>query len=211
MAKDKSKSPQKAPTAAIATGSTKKKVVAETCPSFRRGSYPHKEDVDRLRTLTAPHVDSFNYFLDVGLTKGIQNLEPAELDLIDPKKLRNDRASIDMAEVSTLHIWFEGVKVAKPVKPTSSGGRSNRLLPRECRERKITYGGEISAKLCFKILQRRNGVKVEGRVVQIPKTFGKLPIMVMSKGCHLHGSTPKDLVRMKEEVRPVLENAKSFV
>lgn len=176
-----------------------RKVVPDSIPSFCRGHLPKKDDVERFRFLTRPHVESFNYFLDSGLACGIENIEPAELDILDPKKLREDAKSIDWDEVTTVRFWVEDVKVNKPSKP-SSAGRNPKLLPRECRERSSTYSGQIVGKLCYQNIQRRNGVAMEGVPVKIAKTFGNLPIMVGSKACHLEGLTPRDLVKFKEEV-----------
>jgi DNA-directed RNA polymerase I subunit RPA2 len=177
---------------------TSKKELVETCPSFRRGHLPNEEDVERLRTLTLPHVDSFNYFLEVGLPRGIKDLEPCELDLVDVQKLR-DEGTVDWDDVSTVKFWLEDVKVAKATK--SSAGRSNKLLPRECRERKIIYSGQIFGKFCYQIVQRRNGVEIEGPPVKMAKTFGYMPIMVLTKACHLEGMGPQELVQVREEVR----------
>ena len=175
----------------------------ETCPSFRRGHLPKEQDVERLRNLTKPHVESFNYFLDEGLAKGIQDIEPAELDLIDPKQLRDDRRSIDWDDIYTIKFWIENVKIGKPTKPTTISGNqgkltSNKLLPHECRERSLVYSGQISGSVCYQIIQRRNGIAMDGVTTKIPKTFGKLPIMVGSKLCHLHDLSPKQLIQLRE-------------
>jgi hypothetical protein len=172
-------------------------------PSFRGGHLPAEEDVERLRTLSHPHVDSFNYFLDVGLDRGIKDIEPAEICVVDPQKQRDAPSSIDWNETTTIKFWIENVKVTKPVKPSTSG-RSNKLLPRECRERGLMYSGPMSGTFCYTIIQRRNGVEIPTRPIRIQKSFGDMPIMIMSKGCHLEGSTPKELVKLKEEVRCVL-------
>jgi DNA-directed RNA polymerase I subunit RPA2 len=174
-----------------------KKPIAETCPSFRRGHLPYSEDLQRLRSLTKPHVESSDFFLDIGLTKGIKDIEPAELDLVDTQKVR-DEGKVDLTDASTVRFWVEDVKIAKPTK--SGAGRSNKLLPRECRERKINYTGQIFGKFCYKIVQRRNGIEINGPAVKIGKTFGYMPIMVMSKCCHLEGLGPEELVQMREEV-----------
>lgn len=174
-----------------------RKKIVETCPSFRRGHLPANEDLLRLRSLIKPHVESFDYFLNVGLSKGIKDIEPAELDLIDVQTIREE-GKVDLSDVSTVKFWMEDVKVAKPSK--SGAGKSNKLLPRECRERKINYTGQIFGKFCYRIIQRRNGVAIEGQPVKIAKTFGNMPIMVMSKACHLEGTTPDDLVKLREEV-----------
>lgn len=174
--------------------------IVETVPSYRSGHLPAEEDVKRLRTLTAPHVESFNYFLDIGLPEGIKDVEPAEFDLVDPKILRENPGAVDWSETTTVRFWVEDVKIAKPLKSASSGGRSNKLLPRECRERGLMYSGPITATFCYVVIQRRNGNEIPGRPLKMQKHFGNMPIMVLSKACHLEGSTPTELVKAREEV-----------
>eukprot|EP00339_Tiarina_fusa_P025334 CAMPEP_0117005466 /NCGR_PEP_ID=MMETSP0472-20121206/6073_1 /TAXON_ID=693140 ORGANISM="Tiarina fusus, Strain LIS" /NCGR_SAMPLE_ID=MMETSP0472 /ASSEMBLY_ACC=CAM_ASM_000603 /LENGTH=1224 /DNA_ID=CAMNT_0004706717 /DNA_START=147 /DNA_END=3821 /DNA_ORIENTATION=- len=171
------------------------KKVVETCPSFRRGHLPNDKDVIRLRALSMPHVDSFNYFLEVGLSKGVKDIESAELDLVNQQQLRD--GDVDWNDVSTMQFWVEDVKVLKPAK--SGAGKSNKLLPRETRERKIMYSGQMQGKFCYRIVQRRNGVKIPGPITKLAKSFGNLPIMVMSKACHLEGLMPEELISLKEE------------
>lgn len=197
-----STSPGSSPTKAKKPSKTP---LAETCPSFRRGNLPDNADVEQLRYLTRPHVESFNYFLETGLAKGIKALEPAELDLVDPKRIREEQLqerrsnAIDWDEVSTIQWWVEDVKVAKPTQ--SDRGRVNqRLLPHESRERSLMYSGEMMGKFCYQTVQRRNGVAIKGSVQKISKSFGKLPIMVGSRACHLEGLSSKELVQLKEEV-----------
>lgn len=169
-------------------------------PSFQRNCLPTDEEVQRLRSLTEPHVDSFNYFLEVGLSRGIKDIEHHELDLVDVKKVREEGvSSVDWNEVSTVKFWVEDVKVAKPSKAAS--GRSNKLLPRECRERNTIYGGQIFGKFCYRVVHRRNGIEIAGPPVKIAKTFGNMPIMITSKACHLDGLSAKELVKLREEVR----------
>lgn len=197
---------------------TKKAKLADGIPSFRRGHLPNEQDVIRLRSLTRPHVESFNYFLEKGLARGIKDIEPAEIDLIDPKRLRrlqqqggnsnstnkDSDDTIDWDEVTTVRFWMEDVVVAKPSKPTSSGKRhGGKLFPRECRETSMVYSGQIHGKFCYQIVQRRNGVAMPGTPVKLLKTFGLMPIMVGSAACHLQGMTPKQLVHHREEVRHV--------
>jgi DNA-directed RNA polymerase I subunit RPA2 len=176
--------------------------VVESCPSFGRGHLPDDENVMKFRYLTRPHVESFNYFLEAGLIKGIKNLEPAEIDVIDPKSLREEhlRKSIDWDEVSTIRFWVEDVKIHKPTQSDRGRSTNQRLLPHECRERSLTYAGEITGKFCYQIIHRRNGVDRKSTPNRLSKTFGKLPIMVGSKACHLEGMTSRQLCDIKEEV-----------
>lgn len=180
--------------------SKRKKKVRETCPSFRRGHLPNESDVKRLRTLTRPHVESFNFFLQKGLANGIKAIQPVELDIIDSKKLRDNRDKIDWDEVSTVKFWFEDVRVVKPAKPSSAGRSDGKLYPNECRERSLMYSGQMLGKFCYEIIQRRNGVTKGSVPYKIPKTFGVMPIMVGSNACHLEGLAPRELVDRREEV-----------
>jgi len=168
----------------------------ETCPSFRRGHVPSVEDVERLRTLSMPHVDSFDFFLDTGLKKAIQDIVPSELDIVDPKA-----PDVNLDEVDTVQFWVENVKIKSPIKSEATrGGMGSKLTPRECRELGLMYAGQISGDFCYQMIQRRNGVKIKGRIVKLQKQFGNMPIMVMSQACHLKDMTPTELVKMKEEV-----------
>ena len=177
-----------------------KNKIKQSCPSFRRSHLPAEADVNRLRFLTRPHVDSFNYFLQTGLTKGVRAIPKAELDMVDPKKLRENRHLIDWDEITTVRFWFEDVSISKPSKALSAGKSHGRLYPNECRERSLMYSGQISGKFCYEIIQRRNGVAKSSVPYKIPKTFGVMPVMVMSNACHLEGMAPKELVAVKEEV-----------
>ncbi len=166
----------------------------ETCPSFRSGHLPHVHDVQQLRELTAPHVDSFNYFLDVGLSQGISDIEPVELCLADPRKQQQQ----DWSETSSIQFWIEDVRVSPPSRPDGKA-----LLPRECRERNLMYAGPMTATFCYQIQERRNGQTFPGKTVRLPKrAFGNIPICVLSRACHLHQLEPKQLIQLKEEVRP---------
>jgi len=170
---------------------SKQKGVKETCPSFNRGHLPKQEDVERLRSLSKPHVESFDYFLDVGLKKAIADIEPSELDLVDPKQ----EDKIDSGEVDTVQFWVENVTIKAPVK--AGGGR---LAPRECRELGLMYSGKIQGDFCYRIVKHRNGLTIPERTIKFQSYFGDMPIMVMSKGCHLNGKSPAELATMREEV-----------
>jgi len=178
--------------------------VVETCPSFRTSRHvASRRDVERLRaTVSAPHVESFNYFLQVGLERAVFDIEPAELAIVDREKLRKEPETVvHWTETKSVEFWVENATIGKPTKPASSG-RSTVLLPRECRERGLVYSAPLTATFCYKIVQRRNGVEFPGPTYRLhSKRFGDMPVMVMSTGCHLEGMSPKKLVQLKEEVR----------
>ena len=183
----------------------------ESGPSYRRSSLPHVEDVERFRYLTKPHVNSFDYFLQVGLDKGIRDIEPIEMDILPPALLRSigigeegseEKLQKALQDVTTIKFWFENVKIGKPNKNSGMGQTApNSLLPRECRERDLMYSGLITGNLCFTVVERRNGMIVNRsrRPTKLAKNFGSMPIMVGSRACNLHGLTPEQLIQCREE------------
>jgi DNA-directed RNA polymerase beta subunit len=176
--------------------------------------------VRKLREVVSePHVESYNYFVEHGLAAGIRDLEPIELDLVDPK-LRmpvhlqpesHKSKVIDWDDSTVVKFWVQDAALSSPMKRRSAGGGggggdssalSIPLLPRECRERGLLYGGQLSAIFCFQVIRRRNGACLNSPVVKLDrKTFGELPIMVLSERCHLRTMSPAQLVQHKEEVR----------
>lgn len=68
---------------------------------------------------------------------------------------------------------------------------SRSIYPQECREARTTYRGELTVETFF---QYNDGVSIRHRL-----SFGYLPIMLMSKCCHLRGVAPPKLIFHKEE------------
>lgn len=182
-------------------------------PSFRQGHLSATNDVKRYQSLSAPHVDGFDFFLDRGLSRAISDIEPAELDLVDPEQIEVNASA--RSDGTKIKFWVEGVKIIPPMKAGSPSSGSNRrfqspsqvsgvspLTPRECRELGLMYSGAMTGDFCYQLIHRDlDGLESSGRVVRIKKKFGDMPIMVMSKACHLRGKKPKELIQMREEVR----------
>jgi RNA polymerase beta subunit len=204
-----------------------------------------------------PHVHSYNCFVRHGLQAGIRDVEPAEVDVVDPKLLpsggpqqqqsqsqrsrqskqpqnqqsptRGSADTVDWDDSTLLKFWVQDVTLAPPTSAkrgaaggigigSASGGiggididdggistatsASRPLLPRECRERGLLYGGQLAGTFCYQVIRRRNGAMLHSPVVKLDrKTFGDLPVMVLSDLCHLRTLTPSQLVQCKEEVR----------
>mmetsp|Transcript_15361 Transcript_15361/g.32510 ORF Transcript_15361/g.32510 Transcript_15361/m.32510 type:complete len:1280 (+) Transcript_15361:201-4040(+) len=188
--------------------SSTKDNIRQTVPSFHRSHTCKKSDVRKLHRLSAPHVDSFNYFLDVGLARGISDISACEIDMIDTSLPANRGIGHTVGKsCDTVQFWIENVKIAMPTKTQYAGGamggapKSMKLYPRESRELGIMYAAQITGDICLQFL-RRDGYGNEtptGSTQRLSRNFGNMPIMVMSKACHLHGKSPGDLVKLKEE------------
>ena len=133
---------------------TKPSTIRETCPSFARGNFTSAEHLQKYRYLSEPHVESFNFFLTTGLQRAVADMEPIELDLVDPRAASRANVSAGTASeevadsssntsdsVETIKFWVENVTIAPPTKDVLGRG-TQKLLPRECRELGIMYAGE---------------------------------------------------------------------
>jgi DNA-directed RNA polymerase beta subunit len=191
-------------------------------PSYNNTFEPTIEQVENFCQVSKPHVESFSYFLQYGLAQGIKDIEPIELDLVNPELLRQNQqqdasSTFDYSNVTTIKMWVENVKIGKPIrKHTRTISNKDhkvklnnkdivRILPRECRERKLMYAGPIQGTFCYSIIKRRNGVEVNCKTIRTLKQFGDMPIMIRSSGCHLENMSPKDLAYNREEVRITIQ------
>lgn len=128
----------------------------------------------RLQHLVAPHVDSYNYFLEYGLTTAVSDLLPLEVQLTDGPFIK---------------LTVDSVHIASPFK-NEDFAAEQRLTPREARERGLSYSARMTIKM---------KAEVDGHALEITSKAGDLPIMVMSKNCHMRNMSPKELVFYREE------------
>ncbi|XP_023247009.1 DNA-directed RNA polymerase I subunit RPA2 isoform X3 [Copidosoma floridanum] len=147
--------------------------LTNTSPDFAK---PACKQNPLLQVLGKPHVDSFNYMLEEGLSGTIKNLTPVYLTLPSGDKIE---------------LKFEHVSISRPAVPSGTIGVSNsKILPTECRQRAVTYKGRINAKIAWSI----NGRKQE----TLERCLGEIPIMVKSNRCHLQNLSPAQLIKVKE-------------
>ena len=134
------------------------------------------EDVGTLPDLVAPHVESFDYFVNEGLKRSIAALEPQEASHLCMPPIR---------------VWFDSITIGRPV-TNEPGSLDTRLLfPSEARQRGSSYRGQMHATVCWQV--------GEGEPERVTRNLGLLPIMVRSRRCHLHGLSRAQLVQRGEE------------
>ncbi|CAA6655692.1 unnamed protein product [Spirodela intermedia] len=136
-----------------------------------------ESDYQHLRELFRPHVESFDYFIDAGLEIALMNIKPTEItDSSTGTKLRNI-------------LFFSSPDLLSPER---EGGRKSMREPVFPYETiRGSYRGKFTAEVCFQYN--------DGAVIRETFNFGFLPIMLMSKLCHLRGADPRKLVFHKEE------------
>eukprot|EP00794_Sanderia_malayensis_P003438 gene3438-3933_t len=146
----------------------------------RNSGVPPQSQNKTLQNFAAPHIDSFNYMLEQGLSIAVKDISPQEFILPDGKKVA---------------LSFADASIGIPTIPDGCYASTLKLYPSECRERASTYTGKLQIRCQYKI----NG-EVCGMVI---KTVADVPIMVKSKNCCLANLSPAELVRRHEEAQPL--------
>uniref|UniRef100_A0A7I4XVI5 DNA-directed RNA polymerase subunit beta n=1 Tax=Haemonchus contortus TaxID=6289 RepID=A0A7I4XVI5_HAECO len=126
------------------------------------------------------HVDSFNYLAEEGVHLAALSV-PTE-------KFR-------LPSGEAIELRFTGASLAMP---TMESEKSNyaaidqlRILPSECRQRGLTYAGNLRVGL---------EIKVNGQRIDVLETvIGRVPVMLRSTVCHLSKMNRKELLKAGEE------------
>ena len=164
-------------------------------PTFVAG-FAEEETKKRLAHLVAPHVDSYNYFLEYGLKEAISDMLPVEMKISEEDG--SDPVDSNGKGVY-LRMTITNAQIAYPCRKDET---SEKLTPREARERGLTYGGNMVCTVniqVFKTISADDSVSTLADM-NITARLGDLPVMVMSTRCHLRGLSSRQLVHgCKEE------------
>ena len=123
------------------------------------------------------NIQSFNALIERGLQEVIEENKEAEPAIIPHN-------------IEKFKIRFGRITVGKP-EITEADGSKRPIYPIEARLRKISY----SAPIYLEISTYVNDVQRENFVTEV----GKIPIMLRSKYCHLHGLSREELVKHGED------------
>src|SRR3989338_6580366 len=123
------------------------------------------------------NIRSFDNFIEKGMQEAIKEIEDVVPTIIPQ-------------EMQDFKIKFDKVWVDKPILIEADGSKSD-IYPIESRLRNLTYSAPIHLQISTHI----DGVQRESFTTQI----GKLPIMLKSKYCHLHGLKNQELIDKGED------------
>lgn len=149
---------------------------------------PRESMFEGVHELIRPHIDSFNAIFES--SEDSESLLSVAVKNLDTKELVDSRGN-------KLTYRLEDVTVSRPTSSDRDGPRSAApVFPVECRERGISYRGQINATIVYQI--NGSGVEFKER-----RSLGHLPIMVRSSRCNLSaapaGVGPESLVAAHED------------
>nr|XP_010983243.2 DNA-directed RNA polymerase I subunit RPA2 [Camelus dromedarius] len=143
-----------------------------TDPSY---GIPREQQKPALQDLTRAHVESFNYAVREGLSHAVQAIPPFEF------AFKDERISLTIVDAV----------ISPPTVPKGSICKELNVYPAECRGRRSTYRGKLTADISWAV----NGIP-KGTIKQF---LGHVPIMVKSRLCNLYSLPPKALIEHHEE------------
>ncbi|KAG1649768.1 DNA-directed RNA polymerase I subunit RPA2 [Nymphon striatum] len=138
---------------------------------------PKEKQLQAIQDLAKPHVESFNFMVNHGLSQAIQSIDPVEFELPS-----GERVSLVLQDAS-LHY--------PNVPKNCTRVKTQKVYPAECRSRGTTYKGHLLINMTYSL---------NNKIIDtIEKVIGSVPVMVKSKLCNLYGLGPKELVEKGEE------------
>ncbi|KAL0874160.1 hypothetical protein Bca101_023865 [Brassica carinata] len=129
----------------------------------------------KVRGLVRQHLDSFNYFINVGIKK-IVRANSRITSTLDP----------------SIYLWFKDVYVGEPSILNVSGAEI--INPHMCRLADMTYAAPIYVNIEY--VHGSHGQKTKSAKDKV--VIGKMPIMLRSCRCVLHGKDEEELARLGE-------------
>lgn len=123
------------------------------------------------------NIQSFNHLLEKGLQEVVEENKEAEPTIIPHN-------------IEKFKIRFGRITVGKP-EITEADGSKRPIYPTEARLRKLSY----SAPIYLEISTYINDVQRENFISEV----GKMPIMLKSQHCNLHGLSREDLIKRGED------------
>ncbi|XP_030383724.1 DNA-directed RNA polymerase I subunit RPA2 [Scaptodrosophila lebanonensis] len=131
---------------------------------------------EHLINLGAPHVNSFDEMLNVGLANLAKRIYPVHF-----QSPAGERISFKV----------ESIWISKPQVPMDAiEVRTREIYPTDARQLHVSYGGMCSVRLSWTV----NDIEKSA----INMDLGEVPIMLRSAACNLHKATPADMVKHGE-------------
>ncbi len=134
----------------------------------------------RVKGLVKQHIDSFNYFTEVGLKKIVK---ANQLVASEALPLGNEKAK---------WVQFTDIRIGSPGRADeyNKGHVDSTVTPNECRLRDLTYAAPIFVDIVYP--------KQSGRIKKTGIMIGRMPIMLRSSKCVLAGRSEAEMGMLNE-------------
>lgn len=129
----------------------------------------------RVKGLVKQHIDSYDYFTDVALK-----------EIVKANQMVRSNTNRDK------FIVFTDIRVGKPNRQEERnvGHVDSNVTPNECRLRDMTYAAPVFVDIIY--------TKQSGKVIKKDIQIGRMPMMLRSSKCILHGKSEGDMGLLNE-------------
>ncbi|XP_031556701.1 DNA-directed RNA polymerase I subunit RPA2-like [Actinia tenebrosa] len=159
-----------------------KEETAKPLPSLKKLSSKNygrlsAEQEKSMQDLVRPHIESFNFMLEEGLSLAVQGIPPSELMTAGGQRVS---------------VYFTDASIGVPtISDTNVYSSQMKIFPTECRESGSSYKSKIQVTVQWKVDNEPQG--------SVTKVIAYVPMMVKSDNCSLARLSPEELVRHHEE------------
>ena len=141
-------------------------------------------------------LDSFNYFLEHGMQKIIDEFGPTDSDKPPYTGIETAIGGEDEKGKYKLGVKFGKISVGNP-KAREADGSYELIFPSQARLRNLTYAAPLY--LDMQIVRKYENGEIEGEEEEKEVEIGELPIMLKSKRCNLYGLSESELIEKGED------------
>ncbi|KAI3892847.1 hypothetical protein MKW92_036924 [Papaver armeniacum] len=138
--------------------------------------FPLVPEFLKVRGLVKQHLDSYNYFVNIGI-----------------KKIVRANALIESAIDPQIGFRYTNVEIGEPCIDIDTARKS--LVPQECRLWDMTYAAPITVSV---VSNRRINGRIEPPKERKNIVIGRMPVMLRSCRCVLNGKDEDELARLGE-------------
>lgn len=155
--KSAAKPPSKPAAAKKDTGAAAKKDTGAAAPRRNDGQSHFLQSHGRLEDLVKPHVQSFNFMLEQGLTLAVAGLQPSVMDADEKAGFPGARCTYaahcrcELITWPCCAVWVEDVSISAPSKERAGSSTDDRVFPSEARELAASYSGPLNAVCCRQV------------------------------------------------------------
>ena len=145
------------------------------CKKLNYDTWPVVKSMIKELGLARQHIDSYNYFIERGIKEVIEEQKGFTIQ----------------TPYGEIRYEIEDVKISEP-EVSDFYGNIIPVTPAICRLRGLTYAASVKAVF----VRYKNGQR---EYVKEEVDLGRIPVMLKSKICRLHGKSREELIEMGED------------
>ena len=157
--------------------------------------------IDKRENLINHHIDSINNFYNFGIEQIVSKGFNIETEIVSTKDNPLKNADVKKYVINTK---LYGIKLRKPKKVNDMSLDDCPLTPNDAHKNDLNYSGEMESDASIYIKIYKEDGKIEEKEYHFTnQKVSRIPIMVRSEMCNLHGKSKEAIVKLNEDVHDI--------